>query len=87
MSTYPKLMWSPLGVEVTVQSAGEQAEKEAEGYRETPEKPAPIEPVPDVLDDPDGVPPADPDNDPPTFGPADDGTGEGPSFGPPMDPL
>jgi len=32
---FPKLLWSPDGVEITVNSAREQAEKEAQGYLRT----------------------------------------------------
>lgn len=32
---YPKLLWTPDGVEVTVQSPDEEAARVAEGYRRT----------------------------------------------------
>ncbi len=79
-----KLMWSPQGVEVTVNSPAEETEKRAEGYSD--EYRAPVVPsvdapvaadpvlVPEPLPEPADVPPADPENEPPTFGAADDAT-------------
>ena len=73
LQEYPKLLWSADGVEVTCRSAEEESRYVAEGYRLTAEPPAEL-PLPDVLDDPDGVPPVDVENEPATFGPPDDPT-------------
>ena len=67
---YPKLLWSPDGVEVTAVDADDELKYLAQGYRLTAEPPAEA-PVPD---EPDEVPPADPENEPATFGAADDDT-------------
>ncbi len=79
-----KLMWSPLGVEVTVNSPAEEAEKRAEGYSDefkapiVPSVDAPAAPdpvlVPEPLPEPADVPPADPENEPATFGEPGDET-------------
>ena len=72
--SYPRLMWSPDGVEITVPTAEVEAEKRAEGYRVTAAEPL-ADPAPEtVVFDPQ-------ESDPLTFGAADDGTGEGPTEG------
>lgn len=71
MSLYPRLLWSPDGVEITVQTAEDEAARVAEGYHLLPPPWPEAEPV--VTEDA------------PTFGAADDGTGEGPTEGPPDD--
>ena len=73
-----RLLWSPEGVEITVCSEAEEAEKIAQGYRLTAE--ASTDSAADPFDpgyifDPQ-------ESDPPTFGAADDGSGEGPTEGP-----
>lgn len=50
VSVYPKLMWSPQGQEVTVQSSEEERTLRAEGYRLTQEAFTLKEPV--VPDEP-----------------------------------
>ncbi len=67
---YPRLMWSPGGVEVTAADVDAEVKYLAEGYRLTPEAPA-VEAVEEAVLE---VPPADPENEPPTFGAADDDT-------------
>jgi hypothetical protein len=62
MSAYPKLMWSPIGVEYTVTAPDEEAALVEQGYRYTAAaKPKP--PVPDAEGfghpaEPQGEPPA-----------------------------
>jgi len=76
--SYPRLMWSPDGVEITVPTAEVEAEKRAEGYRVTAELPLAVvqaDPAPETV-----VFDAQ-ESDPPTFGASDDGTGEGPTEG------
>lgn len=72
MSEYPKLMWSPIGVEVTVTAPDEEAALKEQGYRYTKEaKPKP----PAKADGADAdVPPDESDGEGPTFGPPDDDT-------------
>ena len=62
---YPRLLWSPDGVEITVKDADEQAAKEAEGYRLTQELPAEV---------PEPEPEPKPEDEGPTFGPPHDDT-------------
>lgn len=70
VSEYPKLLWSPEGVEICVGDATVEAEKLALGYRRTVEVLSPS-----VVDDPDGTPPdVDVYEDEPTFGPPGDQT-------------
>lgn len=72
---YPKLLWSPDGVEVTAQTVEDEARYAAEGYRVTAEPPAEAPaPVPEEPEAVLEVPPPDPENEPATFGPADDDT-------------
>ncbi len=85
MSEYPRLMWSPDGVEICVRSDEEKAAKMAEGYRLTAEATPAKAQVMDgeALDLVSEHPVFDAqESDPPTFGAADDGTGEGPTEGP-----
>lgn len=85
MSEYPRLMWSPDGVEICVKSDEEKAAKLAEGYRLTAEAPPAKAQATDgeALDLVSEHPVFDPqESDPPTFGTPDDGTGEGPTEGP-----
>jgi hypothetical protein len=67
-----KLMWSPEGIEITVQTDEEEAEKKSAGYLNY----APGTPPPVVVE---GDLPS--ESEPPTYGAADDDTGEGPTEG------
>lgn len=89
VSEFPKLLWSPVGVEVTAADAAAEVAYLADGYRLTaaPEPPAELpapEPEPVVVPLAAGEVP---DNEPATFGLPDDGTGEGPTFGAADDPT
>ena len=72
MILYPRLLWSSDGVEVTVSSAEEEAEKLANGYRVTAAPPSDDAPY----EGPTFGAPDEGTGDEPTEGPADDETHE-----------
>lgn len=79
---FPKLMWTPDGKEVRVESCEEQEAKLAEGYRLTADASVPAHEVPPAEPVTNPSPPApvrdvpdvDPENEPATFGASDDDT-------------